>query len=80
MLWPKRRTALSTLWAMDAVNPPQSTFHTSATGGPYTARWTSWKTWAPGPAYRRADVRRGRKSPVGDAGLVKRSDPWPEIA
>ena len=57
-------------WAMDAVNPPQSTFHTSATGGPYTARWTSWKTWAPGPACRRADVRRGRKPPVGDAGLV----------
>ena len=62
MLWPKLRTAFSTLWAMDAMNPLESTLHTSATGGPYTARRMSWKIWAPGPVRRRADVRRGRQS------------------
>ena len=27
---PNRRTAFSTLWAMDAMNPSQSTFHQSS--------------------------------------------------
>ena len=75
MLWPKRRTALSTFWAMDAMNPPQSTFHTSAIGGPYTARRTSGKTWAARPITPSPSCTQGSTVPVGDESLVKQPGP-----